>query len=504
MSKSLSAATRSILLARGQIQLSTVLYGILWRCLVTGIRNTKHIENVLRSPVLHHLTSTVGGLSVIRSYGSSTCWIKHTSSILAFRLANSWFCLRADELGLVLLATIAAVLLLVPGASPAEAGLMLSLVYDTVGIMPFLVMLCSELSALMSAVERCSEYCQGLEYEAPAEMPNSLLPALWPEFGSISLDGVSLRYRADLPRVLHDLSLTIPAGEKVGIVGRTGAGKSTLISTLLRLMDLETGRVIIDNVDISKIGLRQLRSRIAVIPQDPVLFTGTIRQNLDPFEAHDDARLWLVLERAGLKAKVARLPLQLMTPVTSDGDSFSVGEKQLVCLGRALLRQNRILLLDEATASVDVQTDFLIQRTIHEDFQDATVVTIAHRLNTVLGYGTIVVMDAGRIAEMGPPAQLAAEPRSQFRQMLEQAGISSLEALEQHSLPPLAEQEAFSDVPSVTSPSRVLFSFSGDSAELDELVDKAGTVPPEFESDALIDRAVVTAGQEPEVEITRL
>ncbi|KAF0311378.1 Multidrug resistance-associated protein 5 [Amphibalanus amphitrite] len=263
-----------------------VLYAVMWRSLVAGVRSTKQVENVARSPLLHHLSSTVGGLAVIRAYGKENMMIerfvglldRHSSSLMTFRMSNSWFTLRADELGVAMLAVIGSVVLLVPGASAAEAGLILSLVYDTILIMPFLVMMCSELAAFLSAVDRCTEYCQDLDYEPPAEMPgDEKREGRWPSQGAIRLEGVSLRYRPDLPRVLHDLSLNVPAGEKVGIVGRTGAGKSTLISTLLRLMDLEEGRVLIDGVDISEVGLRQLRSNIAVIPQDPVLFTGTIR-----------------------------------------------------------------------------------------------------------------------------------------------------------------------------------------------------------------------------------
>ncbi|XP_043227096.1 multidrug resistance-associated protein 5-like [Amphibalanus amphitrite] len=446
-----------------------VLYAVMWRSLVAGVRSTKQVENVARSPLLHHLSSTVGGLAVIRAYGKENMMIerfvglldRHSSSLMTFRMSNSWFTLRADELGVAMLAVIGSVVLLVPGASAAEAGLILSLVYDTILIMPFLVMMCSELAAFLSAVDRCTEYCQDLDYEPPAEMPgDEKREGRWPSQGAIRLEGVSLRYRPDLPRVLHDLSLNVPAGEKVGIVGRTGAGKSTLISTLLRLMDLEEGRVLIDGVDISEVGLRQLRSNIAVIPQDPVLFTGTIRQNLDPFDQSSDAQVWSALERSGLRSKVSQLPLQLATPLTPDADTFSVGERQLVCLARALLRHARVLLLDEATASVDVQTDFFIQRTIREDFHDSTVITIAHRLNTVLEYGMIVVMQDGRIAELGSPAELADRADSQFRQMLRQAGITSV--TKSPALPPLARQDTESDLNHTPGSTRVKFDFGDD------------------------------------------
>lgn len=211
-------------------------------------------------------------------------------------------------------------------------------------------------------------------------------------------------------------------GEKVGIVGRTGAGKSSLISTLLRLTELDGGNLLIDGIDVSDIGLKDLRSSIAVIPQDPVLFQGTVRYNIDPFRQSSDSQVWLALEESNLKEKVSRDPQGLNMSVEADGDNFSVGEKQLICLARALLRKNKILLLDEATANVDVKTDHLIQKTIQSQFQGCTVLTIAHRLNTIMNYDKVLVLDHGSLVQADSPAKLLELP-GHFREMAEAAGI---------------------------------------------------------------------------------
>ena len=235
---------------------------------------------------------------------------------------------------------------------------------------------------------------------------------------------VHFRYRPNLPLVLKDISVDIKGGMKVGIVGRTGAGKSSLISTLLRLVELDAGTISVDGVDIGEIGLADLRSAIAVIPQDPVLFQGTVRYNIDPFNAHSDEDVWRALDRANLKEKVAGEGSQLMMVVEAEGENFSVGEKQLICLARALLRRNKILLLDEATASVDVATDHAIQSTIQDAFSACTVLTIAHRLNTVIGYDLILVLDQGVLVEKGSPSKLMRNGGI-FESMARAAGLTA-------------------------------------------------------------------------------
>lgn len=304
---------------------------------------------------------------------------------------------------------------------PAVAGLVMVNVFQTATFVPFVMNLKATLVAFINSLARNFEYTN-LQQEAPAIVECNRPSPDWPQRGGIQFRNVSFRYRPELPLVLRGISVDIVGGERVGIVGRTGAGKSSLISTLLRLTELDGGNLIIDGVDISDIGLKDLRSAIAVIPQDPVLFQGTVRYNIDPFEQSSDSQVWLALEESNLKEKVTKDPLGLNMAVEADGDNFSVGEKQLICLARALLRKNKILLLDEATASVDVKTDHLIQNTIQSQFQGCTVLTIAHRLNTIINYDKVLVLDHGSLVQADSPAKLLEQP-GLFREMAEAAGL---------------------------------------------------------------------------------
>ena len=281
----------------------------------------------------------------------------------------------------------------------------------------------TDFRARLNSLERITEYVE-LPQEAPHRIPEKQPKPSWPESGRIQMRSVHFRYRPNLPLVLKDISVDIKGGMKVGIVGRTGAGKSSLISTLLRLVELDAGTISVDGVDIGEIGLADLRSAIAVIPQDPVLFQGTVRYNIDPFNAHSDEDVWRALDRANLKEKVAGEGSQLMMVVEAEGENFSVGEKQLICLARALLRRNKILLLDEATASVDVATDHAIQSTIQDAFSACTVLTIAHRLNTVIGYDLILVLDQGVLVEKGSPSKLM-RSGGIFESMARAAGLTA-------------------------------------------------------------------------------
>ena len=244
----------------------------------------------------------------------------------------------------------------------------------------------------------------------------------WPTNGCIVFKGYSTRYREGLELVLKQISFEIKAGHRVGVVGRTGAGKSSLTLALFRIIESVDGVIHIDGVDISQLGLYDLRSRLTIIPQDPVLFTGTLRLNLDPFEKHSDQQIWSALELAHLKPFVASLEAGLSHPVSEGGDNLSVGQKQLICLGRALLRKSRVIVLDEATAAVDIETDELIQTTIRKEFNDCTIVTIAHRLNTILDYDRVLVMNRGQVAEYDSPQVLLNDQNSIFFSMAKDSG----------------------------------------------------------------------------------
>ena len=307
-----------------------------------GVREIKKVENQAKSPVLHHLTSAMAGVSIIRGFRMQGEFQgrfredlhNHLSARAMFSFSSIWYMLRMDIIASVAIFVTAMFSVGSRGAvSPAAAGVALSNIFLTGSFIPFVMRLKAEFQARFNSIERITEYAE-LPSEAPAEIEDTRPPAEWPQRGRVTYDKVSFRYRPGLPLVLRDIDLEIEPEEKVGIVGRTGAGKTSLISTLMRLAELESGKIRIDDVDTAKLGLATLRGAVAVIPQDPVLFQGTIRYNLDPFDKHDDAAIWMALEKSHLKPKVTSLSMV----VDSEGDNFSVGEKQLICLARALLR----------------------------------------------------------------------------------------------------------------------------------------------------------------------
>ncbi|XP_072454182.1 ATP-binding cassette sub-family C member 6 isoform X5 [Notamacropus eugenii] len=271
------------------------------------------------------------------------------------------------------------------------------------------------------SVERMRDYTKTSK-EAPWTLPHNGISHTWPAMGQIEFRGYSLRYRPGLALALRNLTLEIHPQEKVGIVGRTGAGKSSLIISLLRLIEAAEGGIWIDGVNISQVGLHALRSKITIIPQDPILFPGSVRMNLDLLDEHSDDEIWGALEMVQLKSFILDLPGQLQYECSDQGDNLSVGQKQLLCLARALLRKTKILLLDEATAAVDAQNDLKIQAILRDQFADCTVLTIAHRLHTVMDCNRILVMDNGGVAEFGSSSQLLAQ-RGLFYRLAEESGL---------------------------------------------------------------------------------
>ncbi|KAB7503779.1 Multidrug resistance-associated protein 5 [Armadillidium nasatum] len=236
----------------------------------------------------------------------------------------------------------------------------------------------------------------------------------WPRFGRISFKKVELKYREETPLALKGVSFDIDSQEKIGVIGRTGSGKSSLGAALFRLVELKRGTIMIDGINIASVGLQDLRSRISIIPQDPLLFIGTIRHNLDPFGKHSDAEIWAVLEKTRLKETIVSLEFKLSSPVIENGANFSVGERQLLCMARALLRNNKILFLDEATAGIDTETDLKIQDTLREEFKNCTMITVAHRLNTIMNCSRVMVMDNGSVVEFDSPEKLLQDSSSRF------------------------------------------------------------------------------------------
>jgi ATP-binding cassette subfamily C (CFTR/MRP) protein 1 len=249
------------------------------------------------------------------------------------------------------------------------------------------------------------------------------IPENWPAKGKLEIVDLSMKYRENLPLVLNKISFTVSPGQKIGICGRTGSGKSSMFVALFRIVEPQPGsKVLLDGVDLSTLGLRDLRSKMAMIPQDPFMFAGTVRTNLDPFEEHTDEEVWSVIEKVGLKNTIDSAAKQLDMEVIDNGSNFSLGQRQLLCMGRALLRNSRVLMMDEATASVDMDSDALIQKTVREAFSECTTLTIAHRLNTIMDSDKILFLDSGKVSEYDDPQTLLKNATGDFSRLVEKSG----------------------------------------------------------------------------------
>uniref|UniRef100_A0A0C9QRI0 TSA: Wollemia nobilis Ref_Wollemi_Transcript_12757_5054 transcribed RNA sequence n=1 Tax=Wollemia nobilis TaxID=56998 RepID=A0A0C9QRI0_9CONI len=273
------------------------------------------------------------------------------------------------------------------------------------------------LSNYIVSVERIKQY-MNLPSEPPAIIETSRPPVSWPSEGRIQLENLKIRYRPNAPLVLKGINCTFEAGQRVGVVGRTGSGKTTLISALFRLVEPSGGRILIDNLDICTIGLHDLRSKLSIIPQEPTLFKGTVRSNLDPLGLYSDREIWQALQKCQIEKAIRDLPKQLDSSVSDEGENWSAGQRQLFCLGRVLLKRNRILVLDEATASIDSATDALLQKVIREAFHNCTVVTVAHRVPTVIDSNMVLTLSDGKLAEYDKPARLMENKSSLFAKLV--------------------------------------------------------------------------------------
>ncbi|KAK6932100.1 ABC transporter type 1, transmembrane domain [Dillenia turbinata] len=406
-------------------------------------REVKRLDSISRSPVYAQFGEALNGLSTICAYKAyhrmANINGKSMDNNVRFTLvnmsANRWLGIRLEILGGIMIWFTATFAVMQNGraenqeAFASTMGLLLSYALNITGLLTAVLRLASLAENSLNSVERVGTYIE-LPSEAPPVIESNRPPPGWPSSGAIKFEDVYLRYRPELPPVLHGLSFLVSPSDKVGIVGRTGAGKSSMLNALFRMVELERGRILIDDFDIAKFGLTDLRKVLGIIPQAPVLFSGTVRFNLDPFNEHNDADLWEALERAHLKDVIRRNSMGLDAEVSEAGENFSVGQRQLLSLARALLRRSKILVLDEATAAVDVRTDALIQKTIREEFKSCTMLIIAHRLNTIIDCDRILLLDAGRVQEYDTPERLLLNEKSAFSKMVQSTGAANAQYLQ--------------------------------------------------------------------------
>uniref|UniRef100_A0A4W4G6Z0 ABC transporter domain-containing protein n=1 Tax=Electrophorus electricus TaxID=8005 RepID=A0A4W4G6Z0_ELEEL len=430
---------------RGPVVSGSAIFGTTVAISLGGIMASRHLHldllnNVLRSPMQFFERTPSGNLlnCFSKEVDAIDCMIPEgfkmmlgyvfkmlevaTIVLMASPLAGFvilpltlWLAVNLEFLGNVLV--LAAAIFSVTGRatlSPGIVGLAVSHSLQVTGILSWIVRAWTDVENNIVSVERVKEYS-----ETPKEVP---LPSAWPQTGTIEFQEYGLQYRKGLDWALKEITLSVQEREKVGIVGRTGAGKSSLALGIFRILEAAKGKISIDGIDIAEVGLQDLRSRVTIIPQDPVLFSGSLRMSLDPFDSYSDEEVWRALELAHLKSFVSGLPDKLQHECSEGGENLSLGQRQLVCLARALLRKTKVLVLDEATAAVDLETDNLIQSTIRTQFEECTVLTIAHRLNTIMDYTRVIVMDRGYITEMDSPGNLITK-RGHFYRMCVEAGL---------------------------------------------------------------------------------
>ncbi|GME83639.1 unnamed protein product [Ambrosiozyma monospora] len=417
-------------------------------------RDLKRFESITRSPIHQHFTETLVGVTTIRAYGDERRFLVQNLSKIDDNnrpfffvwVNNRWLAFRTDMIGsfIVFLASALAVGYAAKIDS-GLAGISLSFAVSFNQNAIWVLRLYANVEINMNSVERIQEYIKDTEQEPPAEIPENEPAPSWPQKGAIEVKDLSLRYASNLPRVIDTISFNIKPSEKIGVVGRTGAGKSTIITSFFRFVDPDSGYIKIDGVDITSIGLRRLRKSLTIIPQDPTLFNGTIRSNLDMYGEYADLQMFEALKRVNLisAAEYQQIIdgdgkffnsaeqsteenrnkfLDLDNPISENGGNLSQGERQLMCLARSLLKSPRVLMLDEATASIDYEADAMIQKTIREEFSSTTILTIAHRLKTIIDYDKILVLDAGKIKEFDHPYKLIVDKTSQFRDMCMDTG----------------------------------------------------------------------------------
>jgi len=423
---------------------ASIMYVRIFKFVRSSAVGIQRIQSTTRSPLTSTFQELLAGLSTVRAYRQEVRFQETNTAMMNQNVVSTflsrvaqptWLGLRLNCVGAVTQACCAlhAVASESLGAKQSAGLAGVGLTYSNVvsQMMIISISIVVGIETMMNSVERIKHYVTSVEPEA-SEYVAGVLPdpsaGQWPNKGSVSFESLVTGYR-DGPDILHAIKCEIKPCEKIGVVGRTGSGKSTIILSMFRLLEPRTGTIMIDGVDIKAIGLEQLRCNIGLIPQDPVLFTGSIRYNIDPFSKFKDEELWEALAAVHMKEAVLRLEKQLWQEVQEGGDNFSVGERQLFCIARALLRNPRILCLDEATASVDNETDAMLQELIRKQFKEKTVITIAHRLETIMDSDRVMVLDQGNLVEMDAPLKLLDNEDGIFSGLVNAGNVQHLRAI---------------------------------------------------------------------------
>ncbi|KAF9600270.1 hypothetical protein IFM89_005856, partial [Coptis chinensis] len=394
---------------------------------ITTARELARMTGTKKSPILHHFSESIAGASTVRCFKQEARFLAKTQNLIddysRLTFHNSatmeWLCVRINFLFNLGFLFVLIILVTLPRAAidPSMAGLAATYGLNLNVLQAWVIWNLCNVENKMISVERILQF-SSIPSEAPFNIEGYRPDQCWPMNGAIEFDNLHVQYNPSLPMILKGISCTFPGRKKIGVVGRTGSGKSTLIQTLFRVVEPSNGRILIDGVDIGKMHLQDLRSRLSIIPQEPTLFQGTVRTNLDPLMRHSDSEIWEVLTKCHLGEIVKQDQRFLDASVAEDGENWSMGQRQLVCLARVLLDKRRILVLDEATASVDTATDNLIQKTIREETSDCTVITVAHRIPTVVDNDLVLVLDEGKILEYDSPSELLKDYSSAFSNLV--------------------------------------------------------------------------------------
>ncbi|KAL7217173.1 hypothetical protein ACSBR1_028978 [Camellia fascicularis] len=394
---------------------------------IPSARELARLVGVCKAPVIQHFAETISGSTTIRSFDQEPRFKElsmklidaHSRPKFYSAAAIEWLCFRLDVLSSITFAFSLVFLISMPTGAidPSVAGLAVTYGLNLNMLQVSVIWNLCNLENKIISVERIFQYTS-IQSESPLVIEENRPGSQWPSHGDVHIQDLQVRYAPHMPLVLRGLTCTFPGGMKTGIVGRTGSGKSTLIQTLFRIVEPAAGQILIDGIVISSIGLHDLRSRLSIIPQDPTMFEGTVRSNLDPLEEHTDEQIWEALDKCQLGDEVRKKEGKLDSAVTENGENWSMGQRQLVCLGRVLLKKSKVLVLDEATASVDTATDNLIQQTLKQHFRDCTVLTVAHRITSVVDSDMVLLLDHGRIEEFDSPTKLLENKSSSFAKLV--------------------------------------------------------------------------------------